>query len=62
MTPAETLALRLWRERELGFPPRTRRMAPDALDVASGAWALMVEEAERQIRPRPDAPDTSIPR
>lgn len=42
-------ALRLWREREMRFPALTRRMSPDALDHASGAWALAVEEAAERI-------------
>lgn len=43
-------ALRLWREREMRFPAFARRMTPDALDHASGAWALAVEEAAARLR------------
>ena len=35
-------ALALWREREMGFPRFTRRMTPDAMDFASGAWDAAV--------------------
>ena len=38
-------ALRLWREREMQFPPRVRRMMPDDLDIATGAWAACIEAA-----------------
>jgi hypothetical protein len=31
-------ALEIWRERELQFPERVRRMKPDEIDYASGAW------------------------
>jgi hypothetical protein len=43
-------ALRLWREREMRFPSFTRRMAPDALDHASGAWTRLVEETAERLR------------
>jgi hypothetical protein len=42
MTALESAALERWRERELTYPKFTRRMTPDALDMASGAWALNV--------------------
>jgi hypothetical protein len=52
MTPSiEVLALRLWRERELDFPPRVRRMTPDDFDHASGAWDRMLAEARRLSQP-----------
>ena len=41
----EAEALRLWREREMSFPERVRRMTPDSMDVASGAWAGMCTRA-----------------
>ncbi|ARO53960.1 hypothetical protein B2G69_07220 [Methylorubrum zatmanii] len=50
----QTEALRLWREREMRFPAFTRRMKPDALDHASGAWARAVEEAAERNRPAPE--------
>ncbi len=31
-------ALAAWRRRELQFPPFVRRMTPDALDFATGAY------------------------
>lgn len=42
MTPLEAKALAMWREREMTFPRFTRRMSPDAMDMVSGAWALML--------------------
>lgn len=44
----EAMALELWRHREMTFPGFTRRMTPDALDRASGAWARMLEAARRR--------------
>lgn len=41
----ETRALEIWREREAEFPIRCRRMNPDALDIASGAWVSCVLKA-----------------
>lgn len=38
----EAVALAIWREREATFPRFTRRMAPDEIDRASGAWAAVV--------------------
>ena len=40
-------ALKLWREREQTFPPFVRRMKPDALDYATGAFARIVEQAHK---------------
>lgn len=55
-TPAERLALEMWRERERTFPAFVRH-DPDALDVASGAWPAMVAEAQAALAasalPRP---------
>ena len=53
MVEVETLALRLWRERELAFPPRVRRMTPDNFDRASGAWDRMLDEAGYVLRREP---------
>jgi hypothetical protein len=33
---------RLWREREMTFPPRVRRMIPDAIDYITGAWSRLL--------------------
>ena len=41
----ERRALELWRAREMTFPPRVRRMTPDALDYATGAWARVLSAA-----------------
>jgi hypothetical protein len=38
LSPAE---LKLWREREMTFPPHVRRMKPDALDYALGTVAAL---------------------
>jgi hypothetical protein len=50
----EARALELWRERELTFPPFARRMHPDAIDYATGAWAVLLDQAgkESTIGPR----------
>lgn len=45
----EIEALRIWRERELGFPAWVRRMRPDDLDRASGAWDAVCGEAHARI-------------
>jgi len=37
-------ALQKWREREMTFPERTRRLKPDAWDYAAGAWARFIKE------------------
>lgn len=50
MTPIEQRALELWREREMDFPPRVRRMNPDALDMATGAWASCLAKAMTERR------------
>lgn len=44
------MALRLWQAREGLFPERVRRMKPDALDMATGAWSICVKEAVEQVR------------
>jgi hypothetical protein len=44
----EEIALAIWREREIGFPPRVRRFSPDAIDRESGAWQAVVREAHRR--------------
>lgn len=45
MSRIETLALAMWRLREMDFPPRVRRMNPDAIDRATGAWQMIVAAA-----------------
>lgn len=45
-------ALELWRLRERMFPERVRRMNPDALDMATGAWRTCVREAMNQMGPK----------
>lgn len=42
-------ALELWRERELSFPARSRRMHPNDLDRASGAWDLIRKRAFHDV-------------
>jgi hypothetical protein len=44
----EVIALELWRKREAGFPAFVRRMSPDALDKAIGAWHRSLAAAERK--------------
>lgn len=38
-------ALIVWREREMQFEPRVRRMNPDTLDHMTGAWLGCVWKA-----------------
>lgn len=38
-------ALAIWREREMQFPSRVRRIEPDDFDHASGTWWLVYREA-----------------
>lgn len=45
MTELELKALEIWRKREMQFPKFTRRMTPDAFDMESGAWYLVMQEA-----------------
>lgn len=45
----EQRALELWRERELTLPERTRRMSPDAIDKASGAWVSCLLKAGLEL-------------
>jgi hypothetical protein len=40
----ERMALAMWREREKHFPQRAQH-DPDQLDVATGAWVMMLEQA-----------------
>lgn len=39
---------RLWRQQEMVFPPRVRRMIPDAMDYITGAWARLLPKSERK--------------
>lgn len=50
--PAETLALELWRRREMTFPPGYRRMKPDAMDYATGAWHRVLAQADAMLSHR----------
>ena len=45
-------ALELWREREMVFPERVRRMKPDDMDRASGAWAIIRNKAQLEVLAR----------
>jgi hypothetical protein len=49
MTPVERMARAIWREREIGFPPRVRRWEPDDFDRESGAWAACMREARAAL-------------
>lgn len=46
-TAIENFALEIWKQRELQFPERVRRMKPDKIDMASGAWQLLITCAEK---------------
>ena len=41
----EVRALHLWQDFERRWPPRLRRMEPDAMDRVTGAWARVVAQA-----------------
>lgn len=41
----ERRALEIWRDQELGYPSFVRRMSPDTLDRATGAWDRVLAEA-----------------
>jgi len=48
-TPIAREALRIWQEFEMQFAPRLRRMHPDAMDLATGAWGRCLREAEEKL-------------
>jgi hypothetical protein len=50
MTPVEREALRIWQEREMRFEPRLRRMRPDTIDMATGAWIDCLFQAAENLR------------
>ncbi len=56
----ERLALAIWREREIGFPPRVRRFNPDELDRESGAWAACMREARALVETMREPTETMI--
>lgn len=45
----ERVALALWRLRESRLPSRVRRPTPDIIDMQSGAFALVCEDARAAI-------------
>lgn len=45
------MALRKWREREMTFPARVRRLEPDAMDRAAGTWSKFIAELRRPTPP-----------
>ena len=51
-------AMRIWREREDGFPAFTRRMKPDDLDHRSGAWGHIFAMAKARLSGPLPAPAT----
>src|SRR5258706_3557246 len=48
-TLIETMALAMWREREKNFPQRVKH-GPDQLDMATGAWAMMLAQARAGLQ------------
>jgi hypothetical protein len=38
-------SMEIWRERELQFDPRCRRMKPDEIEKATGTWAACIVQA-----------------
>jgi len=61
-TEVETVALEIWRARELDFPPRVRRMKPDSFDMVSGAWARTLAMAKDQVDARLNRVDAACER
>jgi hypothetical protein len=45
----EAYCLKRWREREMTFLPRTRRLEPDAMDRANGVWGKFVSECRATL-------------
>jgi len=45
----ERLAFAIWQSRENTFPDRVRRMLPDNIDRASGAWATVMAQAHAAL-------------
>lgn len=48
-------AKRIWVEKQATYPAFTRRLVPDALDHATGAWSIVLAEAERRLNADPHA-------
>lgn len=46
-------AMKLWQRDQLDFPIRCRRMQPDQLDHASGAWGRVFERAALSLGWKP---------
>jgi len=53
MSMVERVALAIWQTREKDLPPHKRRMKPDEIDRASGAWLSMLEQARAAIEAMP---------
>lgn len=49
-TLIERKALRIWQDRENRLPSRGRRMWPDEMDRATGAWGLCIKQAMEEAR------------
>jgi len=49
-TATERRALALWQSREMTFPAFVRRMRPDTMDLITGAWSMVLDEAEQEIK------------
>jgi hypothetical protein len=49
-SPILNRAIELWHEREMKLPERVRRMRPDKIDYATGAWADCVLRATEELR------------
>lgn len=47
--PLYEAALAIWQKREERFPKRVQRMQPDNFDMHSGAFALVMSEADAVI-------------
>jgi hypothetical protein len=59
----ERVARAIWTVRDKRFPDRVRRPEPDKLDMASGAWSMVMEDARAAIAAMPGwMPIESAPR
>ena len=56
----ERVALAMWQRRELTNPGFTRRMTPDDIDRATGAWAGMVDLAHAAIEAMREPTDAML--
>jgi hypothetical protein len=56
----DRVARAIWTVRDKRFPDRVRRPEPDKLDMASGAWQMVMEDARAAIAAMPGRPDREM--